>query len=379
MTHDPPTALYVHVPFCVGKCSYCDFYSVVISPDAVSAYLAALRRELQLSGGERPEPFDTVYIGGGTPSSLTADQLEELLLILRGQTTFASSVEFTVEANPGTLSDGKLRVLTTHGVNRLSLGAQSFDDRLLGLLGRRHTRGDVTDALAAARDAGLVNLSLDLIFGIPTQTPADWTRDLDELLTCDVPHVSAYSLTYEEETPLARDVASGRVTPVGEEDELVMYEGVIRTLTSHGYEHYEVSNFARPHFQCTHNEVYWANAPYVGLGPSAVSYVAGERRRNVASVAEYVTSLDSGRLPVTFRERLSPEKRARETAVMNLRRTRGIDFDTFLRDTGFDLDVLLGGELQVLAEEGLMEVDEHSAKLTHRGRVVADSVLSELV
>ncbi len=376
---NPPTALYVHVPFCLSKCSYCDFYSVVKTPGEVKKYVAALRKELELTAAEREQDFSTVYVGGGTPTSLTAAELEELLSTLCGQVAFAAPVEFTVEANPGTLDRENLQILRKHGVNRLSIGAQSFNDRLLELLGRRHNRRDILDALAAAREAGFTNLSLDLIFGIPTQRPSDWKRDLDELLRCDVPHVSAYSLTYEENTPLAREVAAGQIERVSEEDELAMYEAVIDVLTAKGYEHYEVSNFARPNFRCAHNEVYWANAPYLGMGPSAASYVAGERRRNASSVADYVARLERGELAVDFRERLTPEKRARETAVMNLRRTRGIDFDEFQRRTGFDAPVLFEKELQVLTEEGLMEVGERSAKLTRRGLMVADTVLSELV
>jgi len=379
MNHKGAAAVYVHVPFCPGKCSYCDFYSVVRSPDGVKRYLRALRTEFALTAVERPRTFRTVYVGGGTPTVLTTQELEDLLSVLSREARFTDGVEFTVEANPGTLTGEKLRVLRRHGVNRLSIGAQSFNDRLLKLLGRPHGSREIAHALETARDEGLTNLSLDLIFGIPTQTLADWKRDLEELLSCDVPHVSAYSLTYEENTPLAKRVADRSVDRVGEEEELRMYEAVIDTLTGSGYEHYEVSNFARPGFACRHNEVYWANESYLGLGPSAASYVGGERRRNVSSLEGYVSMLDSGTLPVDFRERLAPERRARETAVMNLRRTRGIDFDDFRRHTTFDARQLFARELESLAADGLMEVGRDSARLTRRGLMVADSILSELV
>ena len=378
MEDEPVSALYVHVPFCLGKCNYCDFYSVARSPDGVQAYLSALRTELSLIAPVGPGMFGTVYVGGGTPTVLTAEELEDLLSAV-SSVSLADSAEFTIEANPGTLTREKLRVLRRHGVNRLSIGAQSFNDRLLRVLGRPHGSREIDDALRAARDEGFTNVSLDLIFGIPTQSLADWKLDLEKLLSCDVPHVSAYSLTYEEHTPLARKAAEGSIERLGEEEELRMYETVIDTLTENGYEHYEVSNFARPGFACRHNEVYWANESYLGLGPAAASYIEEERRRNVASLEGYVSMLDSGVLPVEFREHLEPERRARETAVMNLRRARGVDFDDFLRHTGFDARRLFREELDRFATEGLVEVGSDSVRFTRRGLMVADSILSELV
>ena len=379
MTDRAPKSLYVHVPFCEGKCRYCDFYSVVPSPGAIGRYLDALRVEIDLVQPQASGTFETVYIGGGTPTVLAEAELAELLAVVRDAFEIATDAEVTVEANPGTLSVAKLRVLKDCRVNRLSIGAQSFEDRLLRILGRRHRAGEITDALEAARAEGLTNLSLDLIFGVPTQTVADWMHDLEKLLTCDVPHVSTYSLTYEKGTPLADALERGELTRVDEEDDLRMYETVIDTLAANGYDHYEISNFARPGFACRHNEVYWANASYLGLGPSAVSYLDGERRRNVASVEAYAERLGTGALPVDFAERLDAERRARETVVMNLRRTRGINVAAFRRHTGFDVLRLVARELEVLSRQELVAVDEETICLTRRGRMVADTVLSELV
>jgi oxygen-independent coproporphyrinogen-3 oxidase len=376
---ESPDALYVHVPFCVGKCGYCDFYSVVVSDDAVRAYLDAVAAELRMTADVLGGCAKTVYVGGGTPTSLDADELDELLRAVLAHVDAKRIEEFTVEANPGTLSREKLLVLESRGVNRLSLGAQSFNDRLLAVLGRRHRRDDVGRAVELAREAGLANLSLDLIFGVPTGTVAEWRSDLDEALSLDVPHVSAYSLTYEEGTPLARAVEEGAYRRLGEEDDLRMYEETIETLTSAGFEHYEVSNFARRGFACRHNEIYWANESYLGVGPAAVSYIGGERRRSVASVPQYAERLSRGELPVDFRERLKPEQRARETAVMNLRRTRGMDLDEFRRHTGFDAMEMFGKELQSLAADGLVEMTPDSVRLTRKGLFVADSVLAMLV
>jgi len=374
----PLTALYVHVPFCASKCRYCDFYSVVGTPEQRRRYVDALRTEIDRCAGQRTLAFTTVYIGGGTPTVLDADELDRLLSLIRNATSIADDAEFTVEANPGTLTERKLRVLTSHGVNRLSIGAQSFDDRLLRILGRRHTRKDIAAALDATRSAGIVKVSLDLIFAIPTQTRDDWRRDLDALLACDVAHVSTYGLTWEEGTPLAAQLASGGVARVEEEDELWMYETAINTFTSVGYEHYEISNFARKGFACAHNEVYWSNEAYLGLGPSAVSYTDGERRRNVASIEAYARALEAGESPVDFRECLTGEKHARETAIMKLRRTRGIDLDAFRRDTGFDAEALGASELQACIQQGLIEISSGRLRLTREGLMVADTVLSEL-
>ncbi|HUU44082.1 MAG TPA: radical SAM family heme chaperone HemW [Planctomycetota bacterium] len=372
-------SLYVHVPFCTGKCRYCDFYSIVANPGCVRRYLSALRCETDLVSCEVDGPLETVYLGGGTPTVLAAGELDELLSLVGDAFDVAPGAELTVEANPGTLSVDKLRVLRAHGVNRLSLGAQSFDEGLLGILGRRHTARDVTESLDAARDEGFTNLSLDLIFAVPGETVDDWTRDLDRALACDVPHLSTYGLTFEEGTPLADDVTRGVLTRVSEEDELTMYEAAMDTLSSSGYAHYEISNFARPGFACRHNEVYWANAPYLGLGPSAASYVAGVRRRNIASVEGYAARIGTGVPAVDFSERLSAEKGARETAVMNLRRTRGIDLAEFDARTGFDALTLFAGTLETLAQQGLVEIGDDAVRLTRRGITLADTVLSELV
>ncbi len=376
----PPKALYVHVPFCAGgKCGYCDFYSVARTDAGVRAYLDALAREAALTAPDQSAVFETVYVGGGTPTALSAPELAELLNIVRGTGPLDPSVEFTVEANPGTLDRQKLWALTTYGVNRLSLGAQSFDDRLLATLGRRHRAQDVRDAVQNSRAAGQENLSLDLIFAVPGQTPDDWAHDLDAAISSGVPHLSTYALTWETDTPMSDALARGELSRVTEDDELAMYERAIDTLSAAGYEHYEISNFARPGFACRHNEVYWANEPYLGLGPSAVSYLQGERRRNVASIETYASDLAAGRLAVEFRERLDPEKRARETAVMNLRRRRGIDFAEFERHTGYDARRLFDREFGHFCAEGLLESAAASIRLTRRGLVVADSVLSELV
>ena len=376
--NDQLSAVYVHVPFCIGKCAYCDFFSVV-DPGSIPDYLKALALELDITMCERSEPVRTVYIGGGTPTSFDPDQLGELLTLVTSAVRMVNGVEFTVEANPGTLTPAKLRILSDAGVNRLSIGVQSFNDRLLRTLGRRHTREDALTAIGSARDAGFNNLTLDLIFGIPTQTREEWQQDLAELLACDVPHVSTYCLTWEKGTPLSEVAELGDVSRLSEDDELWMYEEAIRTLTDAGYAHYEISNFARDGFESEHNHVYWANMSYLGLGPAAASYINGERRGNFASIEKYCAALRHGKLPIESRERLSAEKSARETAVMNLRRTRGIDFGEFALQTGFDLDGLLGDVLQALIRQGFMETDSGSVWLSHSGMMVADSVMAELV
>jgi oxygen-independent coproporphyrinogen-3 oxidase len=325
-----------------------------------------------------PNPLSEV-VADVLLGKIDAAELRGLFDLLAERVDLRGVSEFTVEANPGTLDRAKLHLLRSAGVNRLSLGAQSFSDRLLGILGRRHASHDIREAVELAHDVGFTNLSLDLIFAVPTQKIGEWRGDLDAAIALNVPHVSAYSLTYEQGTPMHRALEAGELVRVNEDDELAMYELAIDTLTDAGYEHYEISNFARPGSSCAHNEVYWANDPYLGAGPSAVSYVEGVRLRNVASVEGWCDRIDAGESPVDFRERLDGERRARETAVMNLRRTRGIDFDEFLRKTGFDARVLFADPLRTFSGQGLMALTDRAVRLTRRGLAVADTILSELV
>ena len=314
-------ALYVHVPFCVRKCYYCDFASQPYSSSAAMQYLYALEQEAQifLTSWPRGQEVSSIYVGGGTPTVLVSEELEQVLAVASAFPR-ASTIEWTVEANPGTLTLDKLRVLKAAGVNRLSLGVQSFDDTILTFLGRTHTGAEAKTAWYNARQVGFDNLSLDLIYAVPGHSLTSWRQTLKEALALAPEHISTYSLMIEEGTEFGRR----GLTPVSQELDLAQYEEAQAVLQKDGLCQYEISNFACPGFSCRHNLVYWYNEPYLGLGPSATSYLAGERRTNVRNVSEYVQCLNEGRLPVADRELAMPELARAETVILSLRLREGL-------------------------------------------------------
>ena len=397
----PPAALYVHVPFCRAKCSYCDFAREVRHADRVSLYLAALAIELGSRCAESPRggavtktlnrqsspdasgvyrQSRTVYIGGGTPTSLTEAELDRLLDILARHVDLKSAEEFTVEANPGTLTVGKLSLLRTRGVNRLSLGVQSFQPRLLKLLGRIHTAGEARASVELARAAGFDNLSLDLMHGLPTGSRQELECDLDAALALAPEHLSAYGLTYEEGTPLALAVARGDIAKLSAEEETAQYTLVMERLEAGGLPQYEISNYARPGRQSRHNLAYWRNEPYLGFGPSAASYLDGERSVNERELDAYCAAIAARGQAVASRERLDPEKRAREALILELRLRAGVDAAEFRARWGWDFQAACAAELARFRAQGLMEfTPEQRWRLTARALPVADTVLSEFV
>ncbi len=295
----------------------------------------------------------SIYIGGGTPSVLDKKLLERLLLSLKNFSV--KSGEFTVEANPESLDEEKVKLLLDLGVNRLSIGLQSFDERKLKKLGRIHSAAKAEEAVNLAYKRGFKNISADLIFGTWGEDPEAWKRELDEIARLPITHVSCYELTYEKETPLFLALGNKSILPVDDETASKMYEAAIDTLGLSGFKQYEVSNFAKPGYESKHNMNYWENNPYIGLGPSAVSYVNGIRARNVSDVNEYIGRFGAGKTLTEFRERLSRVKSARETAALKIRTKDGIDFDWFKAKTGFDFLELERIVLPGLIEQGLIE------------------------
>jgi len=372
---ESPRALYVHVPFCVKKCRYCDFFSVPIEGQPIERYIACLLRELTAWGKTSPT---TVFVGGGTPTALHETHLQRLLDALHAADLYAVT-EFTVEANPGTITPEKLRLLRRGGVNRLSLGVQSFHQKHLHTLGRIHSPQQAREAVELARAAGFDNLSVDLIFGIPGQSAGDWAADLDAALALEVEHLSAYGLTYEQGTPLHEALVAGRVKPVPPEVEREMALHTIRRARAAGLEHYEISNYARPGRQCRHNMTYWANDSHIGIGAAAVTYVDGERRRNVANVTEYIGRIECSSAAVESAavesaEKLDPEARARETAVLALRTRGGVVRQPFAATTGFAIDSLFRTPVVEFVARGLLADDGERIALTDEGVIVADEI-----
>lgn len=365
-------SLYVHIPFCQKKCRYCAFYS---SADAhnLPQLLAALRRELE--SRVPAAPAETVYLGGGSPSLLTPRQTAALIEPIIDRC--GAGREFTVEVNPAQASRELLQTLHRLGVNRLSIGAQSFQQHELDFLGRIHKTDEITAAVRRARQAGFDNLSLDLIFAIPGSTPATWHDTLTRTIRLEPQHVSAYSLTYEENTPLRRDLEAGLVEPVPEDLDVAMYETAIDTLEAAGYAQVEISNFARPGFACLHNVRGWHNRPYIGLGPSAASWHDGRRTGNIADIDAYLEQVEQTGSAVADTHAPTPDEIACETAVLNLRLREGIDRADYRRQIGRDPADLFAAAVETNRRAGLLEVTPDRIRLTRRALPIADTVLAD--
>lgn len=368
----PGVSLYIHVPFCIRKCAYCDFNSVVCAAGTAGKYLAALEKEIVL----RREEFEpeTIFIGGGTPTALSAREMEMLIGIIRRHFPFGGLREFTVEANPATVTEEKARILLEGGVNRVSMGVQSFHAPLLKTLGRIHTTQDVHATWRLLRDAGFKNLSLDLIFSVPGETLGMWEEDMRRACDMGPEHISAYCLTYEAETPLGRDMIAGRVAPLPEDLEADMYLRAIDYLPSRGYEQYEISNYAKPGFECAHNIAYWRNRNSPGIGAGAFSYIDGTRSSNARDVGEYIRRVESGS-PTVFQETLAKEEAAREAATLGLRMRAGLERREFRESTGVELDSLINDEIRRLIAEGFLEDDGRTLRVSKKGLPVTDSLL----
>ncbi len=373
--------LYIHVPFCVRRCGYCDFYSLARSDSAPDAarYLDALEAEARrLPGGFRAS---TIFIGGGTPTHLSPPRLDRLLRIAREAAGGSGSLEeWTIEANPGTLTAEKLDIARARGVTRLSVGAQSFDPEHLRTLDRIHAPREISEAVRAARTAGFAELSLDLMYGLPGQSLEGVRADVQSALALEPDHLSLYALTVEDGTPLQRRIADGHA-PALPEDEAVRehYDAIRADLRDAGWEHYEISNFCRPGHPCRHNVLYWTGGEYAGLGPSAHSHWKGTRRSHVSDFDAWAMAQSKGADAFALEEHLPPERRARETLVCALRLIAGVDREGFRNRTGFDYEELCGRELDALERQGLVVRRPSCLRLAESALFVSDTVFAALV
>jgi oxygen-independent coproporphyrinogen-3 oxidase len=372
----PPRAAYIHVPFCRHRCGYCNFTLIAGRDDLVEVYLQAVAREL--SWLETPREVDTLFIGGGTPTHLSRDQLQQLCATVTRWFLLADGHEFSVEANPLDLTDDKAELLASHGVNRVSLGVQSFSESKLELLERDHRGEQIVAAFGAARRT-MRSVSLDLIFGTPGETPENWNSDLQQALALVPDHLSTYGLTFERGTSFWSRLQREEIRPVAEEDERRMYESAIDLLTRAGFEHYEVSNFAKPGHHCRHNEVYWAGETYYAAGPGAARYVEGRREMNHRSTTTYLQRVLADQSPVAEAETLSPEDSARERLVFGLRRLEGVDREGFAAATGFEIDRLVGRSLAEFVRANLLDDTGSRIRLTREGLLVSDSIWPEFL
>ena len=371
-----PRAAYVHVPFCAHHCGYCDFAVAVGQDERIDAYLDAL--EYELAGLKEPQKVDTLFFGGGTPTYLAHRPLERLLRLVQRWLPLAENHEFSAEANPSFLDEEKIRLLCAFGVNRLSLGVQSFQPRLLQILERDHRPDDVPRVLEFIRPH-IANISVDLIFGVPEQTLEQWHDDLQRALALRPVHVATYGLTYEKGTRLWQQREQGQVAALDEETEYQYYTHAIDVLERAGFEHYEISNFAQSGHRCRHNQVYWANHAYFGFGVGAARYINGVRELNTRAIRTYIERLQAGESPTFQSECLSPRERAIETIALQLRRAAGINRHDYQRQTGLALDDLVGPKIQDLVAQDLARDDGAAVALTRKGKCLADGVIKGLM
>lgn len=382
---DDVKGIYVHVPFCDGKCNYCSFYSVRYNTRLADRYLAALERELSTCTGIAPE---TIYIGGGTPSMLSIQQIGRLCDLICCCFPFGALKEWSVEMNPATLtgshgslqakarqrglsvSSEKLSALVRAGVNRISLGAQSFNNNVLKWLGRRHSVADILSAVDVIRASGIENLGLDLIACVPGFSGKSWEQTLQQTITLGPEHISVYALTEEEGTRLSHSIGGGETTMLTDTEQLEALDAAEELLTSAGYLRYEISNYAKPGFECLHNLSCWRGRTYLGLGPAAASHAGLKRWKNRPDIAGYLDALEHNQPPPSDMETLTPELKTMELLIFGLRMAEGVSLD---------LVTEYGSTLQTLRKEGLVVRQNNRWMFTPRGRNLADAVAVELI
>lgn len=368
--------LYIHVPFCIRKCAYCDFYSVPLEPGLLSRYTGAVVAEVGRVAEQHPcLTIDTVYFGGGTPSLLTPREIERILREVSSRFKLATGAEISLEANPGTFDSEKMKGFREGGINRVSIGAQSLNDQLLRLLGRIHSREDVYGGVEACRRAGFNNLNLDLIYGIPGLDEGMWSYTLQQAVDLKPTHISCYLLQLEPGIPLARRVDLGELQLLSEESEADHYEAAIEYLNGHGYCHYELSNFAVAGYECRHNLIYWRGGDYLGLGPGAVSFVEGRRYQNISDLPAYLEALERGCLPPSQDlEYLKGKALLEERIILGLRLIEGIDSGQIRDKYGVDILSEFSEPIQQGVAAGLLEITGERIRLTRKGYFLSNEV-----
>jgi oxygen-independent coproporphyrinogen-3 oxidase len=376
-----PNGIYIHIPFCRARCSYCDFATGAYETELAQRYVRAVANEIRsCTPADEAAPADTVYFGGGTPSLLAPSQVAHILEAVRARFRVAEDAEVTMEMNPGTVTPEALRGFRALGVNRASFGAQTFDDLELKRLGRTHTSGDVRRTFSLLREAGFTNISFDLIAGLPSQTLAQWSRNLDEALILRPEHLSFYILEVHEGTPLADQIRRGRELQPDDDLAAEMYRTMLARAAAAGYEHYEISNLCLPGFESRHNTKYWKNEAVYGFGCSAHSYDGGRTRwSNERDAARYTSLVEAGQSPVVETTGLDERAARAESVFLGLRLMRGISLSEHRSRFGVDLRDDYTSDLERLSAAGLIEVSEDSLKLTTTGALLSNEVFATFV
>jgi len=373
MNSEQTPGLYIHIPFCLSKCLYCDFYSST-TLSALPHFLEALFKEMAMYRNQF-NPFNTVYIGGGTPSLLSPQQLESILIRTREIFDLTSNPEITVETNPADLSQSYLESIREIGINRINIGVQSFDQKVLGFLGRRHSVKQAISAIEASRKAGFHNIGLDLIYGVPEQTIDSWLDILKQAVVFAPEHLSCYQLTLEAHTPLGKRYQAGEFSIPGEDLQYELFMKTPQFLEDMGYIHYEVSNFARgTEYTSRHNQKYWDHSPYLGLGPAAHSFQNNRRWWNYRSVDQYVTAINAGNSPLEETEILTMDQLRLEALYFGLRTKKGVNFEDFRNRYQYDLLAEKEKTLSKLQEEGFISLQDGHLYPTPTGLAIADRI-----
>ncbi len=375
-----PKAVYVHIPFCEQICHYCDFNKVYLKGQPVEEYVKACEKEMKEAVSQFPyDHIETVYIGGGTPSSLSSQQLEPLLESINQVFLLQKPREYTFEINPGNISDEKLSLLKSAGVNRLSIGVQAFQEDLLKKIGRTHNEKDIYRTIESARRMDFENISIDLMFGLPGQSVANFIESIEKSVELEIPHFSAYSLKVEEKTVFHQLQRKGKLPLPPEDDEVAMYDVLINMLTEQNYHHYEISNFSKNGYESLHNLTYWNNEEYYGIGAGAHGYVSGQRYANVGPIKKYINNVHSQGRPLLESHVVSTAEKMEEEMFLGLRKLEGVSISQFQSRFNKDPFEIFGNNIERLKSEGLLKVEDDRISLTKNGLFVANEVFEKFL
>lgn len=374
--------VYIHIPFCHQICNYCDFNKVFFKNQPVDEYIEAVGKEMRLAISKNPNVFEkieTIFLGGGTPTALSAKQIERLLTLIKKFIPMDYVTEFTSEANPDELTKDKLQALFDGGVNRLSLGVQSFNEDLLKQLGRTHSNDHVYNTITLAKEVGFKNISIDLMYGLPNQTMDEWKDTLQKAFKLNLPHYSAYSLIVEPKTIFYIQYAKGRLNLPSEDLEADMYDILMTEMEKAGLSQYEISNFAKPDFESKHNKIYWDNNEYAGFGAGAHGYINGVRYSNIGPINKYIAAINEGNLPILHEYEVTVNEKCEEFMYLGLRKNEGVQFIDFENRYGISMKKMYGETIEKLVEEGLIVEDEKGISLSRKGRFVGNEVFQQFL
>lgn len=371
--------IYIHIPFCISKCKYCDFTSYKITENSKKKFISSLKKEIEMCLVEKKEKINTIFIGGGTPSILNKEELKEIIDSLHEKFVFEKDFEFTIECNPGTLNEEKLKMMKSLGVNRLSIGLQSTNNEHLKYIGRIHTYEEFLESYFMARKCGFENINIDLMYALPNQMFDDWKKSLEKVVNLKPEHISAYSLIIEKGTPLYTMYENDEFDYISDEDYIKFYRFTISYLEKNGYKQYEISNYALPNKQCKHNILYWTECLYYAFGVSASGFDGIKRYKNVSSIDDYKKMIDEGKKPVEYTEVISRKDKINEMIMLSLRMNKGLNLENL--ELLMKKDELNGFKLELkqLTEEKAIEFIDQNICLTQYGREISNSIFIRLM